>query len=439
MLFQSRSDRVRQIDGPNITLEETLRPLWKLTFYCGVSFDWCSPIICKSKYHIYRFSHYLSIALSFSLLVFLMLFELVQILRQIEKSSSIHGIVLNFMWFVPVPIALITQMNYIFGRKAFLNFFEDWSKIEKDISKTNFECTICDSKSIHWMVYFAYAGMTIASLVALGFEIRNKPEASYVLSTYQIIRETLPLPLVGAIHLLGIFLVWILMSLGDVVPAFVFYHAALSVTCFEKDVKAVFDNKFLATNEKKITSITENVNSSPYTITKDFFQSPLDLDTPIQLLWIRYENLSHMIGRANLLFGTSIVISHGGSILLITALLYSIFYNLEGALKNELTDSLITFIANLVAISFRFVVCTFMSSLLQRSVSKLRTSLNCLLGKYWHQITREDRDLLRSFLSRIQSDTLVASPLGIYNITVSTLLTVLGLVLSYVIVLLQSK
>jgi hypothetical protein len=47
--------------------------------------------------------------------------------------------------------------------------------------------------------------------------------------------------------------------------------------------------------------------------------------------------------------------------------------------------------------------------------------------------------LLRSFLWRLQADPLVAHPLGVYKVTPSVLLSVFGVIVSYVIVLLQSK
>jgi len=78
------------------------------------------------------------------------------------------------------------------------------------------------------------------------------------------------------------------------------------------------------------------------------------------------------------------------------------------------------------------------SSQLRQSVGKFRTALNDLLSKHWNRMTKGDRDLLRSFLWRLQSDPLVAYPLGVYKVTPSVLISVFGVVVSYAIVLLQS-
>jgi len=44
-----------------------------------------------------------------------------------------------------------------------------------------------------------------------------------------------------------------------------------------------------------------------------------------------------------------------------------------------------------------------------------------------------------AFLNQVQQDELAACPLGLYKVTPSILLTILSLILSYVIVLIQTK
>lgn len=439
MLFQPRNTKVCRVDkNSNVTLEETLRPLWKFTYYCGISLDWCSPIV--NKYRICKLTHYFSVVAIITLLVFMMLFELVQVFETIKLSSNIHGIVTNIIWLVPVPLVLITQINYLHARQKFLDFFEDWKKLERDFVRLSVcDGTICDSQVIHRAMYGLYAGMTLASLISLAFDMRNNPQATYLLSTYEIIRETIPLPVIAAIHLVTILIMWTLMSLGDVVPAFVYYHAALSVSYLERDVKTVFKKRILTEETKDISIIAKKISQNPPYTSLELPKTTLDLDAPIRLLWTRYENVYKMVERANMLFGGILVINQGASLFMTTILLYSVLYNLKDALKTQIAYQLVAYLFNYIAVMFRFISCTLITSHLERSASKLRNSLNYLLGKNWNQITKQDRDLVRSFLSRLQCDPLLACPLGLYNITASTLLTVLGLVVSYVIVLLQSN
>ena len=49
------------------------------------------------------------------------------------------------------------------------------------------------------------------------------------------------------------------------------------------------------------------------------------------------------------------------------------------------------------------------------------------------------RDIMLAFLNQVQQDELAACPLGLYKVTPSILLTILSLILSYVIVLIQTK
>jgi hypothetical protein len=164
-----------------------------------------------------------------------------------------------------------------------------------------------------------------------------------------------------------------------------------------------------------------------------------ELDIPIRRVWTRYENVGKMVSRADYLFGSFLVYGQVGNVFCMTILVYSVLYNLGDALKMRTVGPILSYILILTAVVFRFSSSVIISSQLHRSVSQFRTALNDLMSKHWNRITKGDRDLLRSFMWRIQSDPLVASPLGVYKVTPSVLLSVLSVVVSYVIVLLQSK
>ena len=57
---------------------------------------------------------------------------------------------------------------------------------------------------------------------------------------------------------------------------------------------------------------------------------------------------------------------------------------------------------------------------------------------HYDTLTKREHGLLRDFLSRLEHNHMAASPSGLYQITPTIFLTLLSLVVTYTIVLLQS-
>ena len=442
MLSRLRNQRIRKANGlvaTNITLDETLRPLWKLTYYCGILLDWCLPI-SKNDPRIFKFVRYVSIALLFSLLLAVTAFELIQLLLEIGNSSNIHAIIPLFLWFIPHFVSVIFYLNSLRQRKEFLDFFKDWRQLEMGIAHLNLNCIMCKSKKLHLMMYAIYVFIALAAASSVGFDMFNKPELSYLISTYPSVRQMIPLIVIGAVQMVSIILILIMTCLGDFIPSFTYYHAALAVSCLENDVKALFD-KHKDADGFCFRSLTDKLNADPLMKKSPSIESLIicELDIPIRRVWTRYENVGKMVSRADSLFGSFLIYGQVVAVFSTTILVYSVLYNLGDALRLRTVGQILSNIFILIGIVFRFSSSVIISSQLHRSVSKFRAALNYLMSKHWNRISKEDRDLLRSFMWSIQSDPLVASPLGVYKVTPSVLLSVFSVVVSYVIVLLQSK
>ncbi len=422
----------------NISLDEILRPLWELTHYCGILFDWCRPI-CKDNHRFYKIARY--ITLLFLLFFAIIAFEMVQLVRGIESAPNIHVMILNILWSVPPLVGFIVQEQFLRYRREFLRFFKDWRALEIEIVQLNPDCVMCQSRGMHLMMYAIHAVMTIAGLIALGLHIFNNSEAPYFISTYQIVRETIPPTLICLIHVTPVAFTFIFLIIADLVPSFTYYHAALAVNCLEKNM-VKFCSKHVSNN--RVLSLKSLANKQLSSQDLDYRKtlpelSPYELDGYVHLIWKKYDNIDRMVNRANSLFGTFWVCSQGVLIFMITALLYSVFYYLDDALKMQSIDQILPYLLNFVEFTFRLISGTLISSYLHQRTIQFRGTLNRLLNQHWYQLRKPDRELLRSFLSRLSTNHLVASPLDLYNITPSILLRVLGLVVSYVIVLLQSN
>lgn len=423
----------------NITLDETLRPLWKLTYYSGILLDWCRPI-SENNHRFWKASRYLCIVMCSFLLVFVFTFELAQIFIGIESALNVHLVILNIVWCIPGMVGVLIQEQFLRHRREFLAFFKGWRRLEIEITKLNPHCIMCKSRRIHLVMYTIHGGLAIAGLISLGFEIFNRPDATYLLSYYKTIRDSVPLLLICFVHLAVICLTLFLLTLSDLVTSFTYYHAGLAVDCLENFARTVFARGFNTEDRLFITTLDDNNQSENAckSLTKSS-SSSAEVRVSIQLIWARFDNIDQLINQANSLFGKFLVCSQGVSLFMITALLYSVFYYLGDALRLRSTVLILPYVMNFLGIGFRFISSMLISSQLHRSVGKFRMSLNYLLSQHWNQMSKQDRDLLRSFLSRLCTESLVACPLGLYNITPSILLSIVGLVASYVIVLLQSK
>lgn len=366
---------------------------------------------------------------------------MIQLVRGIESAPNIHVMIMNILWSVTPLVGFIVQEQFLRYRREFLRFFKDWRALEIEIAQLNPDCVMCQSRGMHLTMYAIHAVMSIAGLIALGLDIFNHPEAPYLISTYQIVRETIPPPLICLIHLTPVAFTFIFLIIADLVPSFTYYHAALAVNCLEKNM-VTFCSKHVSNN--RVLSLKSLANKQLSSKDLDYRKtlpetSPYELDGYVHLIWKKYDNIDRMVNRANSLFGTFWVCSQGVILFMITALLYSVFYYLDDALKMQSIDQILPYLLNFVEFTFRLISGTLISSHLHKRTIQFRGTLNRLLNQHWDQLSKPDRELLRSFLSRLSTDHLVASPLDLYNITPSILLSVLGLVVSYVIVLLQSK
>ncbi len=140
------------------------------------------------------------------------------------------------------------------------------------------------------------------------------------------------------------------------------------------------------------------------------------------------------VGRANSLFGVVLFLNHGMRLLVICIMLYSVLYLLQ---SSPVTAGI--YLINFCIHLYELVTSTLLTAQLFRASDHLHSHLAVLLTCYWDSIPNEKRKLLVHFNGRLQTDPLAATPLGLYNVTPSLLLTVASLAVTYVTILLQSK
>ena len=149
---------------------------------------------------------------------------------------------------------------------------------------------------------------------------------------------------------------------------------------------------------------------------------------------VSYDVVSKLVKRANQLFGALMIFNHGTVLFMLVTLFYSIFYQLQ----RSPIDSLI-YLGGSFSYLYQLLVGHLLAAQLFSSSKKLNLSLSSLLAKYSVQLSKEDYCVASNFLIHLQEDQLAARPLDLYSISYSNLLTITGLVITYVIVLLQTS
>jgi len=407
------------------SLDKTLQPIWKLTYKTGILLDWLhNP--SKKENVIIATIRYLSITAVFLLLSFIMVFELIQLFFGIGTMERMHFIVLNLIWLSVTPLPVMTMLCYIFNRQAYITFFQDWARLEPKI---------CNSRKMHYFIYSGYILIATASSISFIVDIYYHPNGSYLISSYPILVKNLKFPTLAIVHITAIIFQWVLYSLNDLVPAFVYYHQSLALKRIEKDLISIFGRLVPSEN-------IYNKDNNPFIGSRIIISEEKKDLMSVHHLWTRFENVALMVGRANQLFGRLILVGHASILFMMCILFYECIYHLtyDFTSINYGPVKMGSFLTNLVAYTFRLTSCTLLAARVQQNSVRIRNTMTWHLSQYLDLIPIKDRDVLILFNSRLQQqDTLAASPLDLYNINSSILLSIMGIIGSYVAILLQSK
>jgi hypothetical protein len=269
-------------------------------------------------------------------------------------------------------------------------------------------------------MYVSYFVITCGCLLGFHLDALRSSNASFMLSHYKILRETLTIPFVVTIHLIAISLVWVSFSLLDIVPAIIFYSASKQIQFIEQELKNDFGFGLL--------NVCENVSLLS---TKQF---KTEFCIRLRNTWFKYETLFNLIEEANRTFGILMFINHGIKFSLTCTLTSMALSTTKDAEVDKLAvlTTAFTFV-------FRFLTGLLPTAKLHSSSSNLRATASSLMSKHCYKMTKEERSFAFLFIHRLQNHQLAACPLNLYYVTYSILLNVFTLTVSYVIILVQLK
>ena len=398
-------------------LERSLAPLWKLTYYSCLMFDWCKPI---QKGHLSTILRRILIFVSFIILFYLIANSICELITTImNANATLRDILILLVTDADLPLTLITWATYLVRRNELLIFFRDWSLLEKQQKVVDYT----EVKRLAKILYFIYFGlscsMAISMVVMLAIFIHggnhpSKESHDLLLYYYPNLSHTFYNFILHCLFFINTMWMIIFIAIIDIVPILVYYHAAKLIDSLENEIRQLRDS----------TKVLSIVNLKR------------EMSREIQSIWVRFERIRAMIGRANDLFGPTIILNHGGMFYVNCTIAFCLFDMLKDP---EEAGGFPSFVIGFFFFATRFYFGVYFMSQVYCSTGRLVASVSELSAQWCNSPVENDRHVIRSFLGRIQNIRLAACPSGYYDITPSILLTLLSLTISYIIVLLQTK
>jgi len=330
------------------------------------------------------------------------IFEFVQLLlAMLKEQSSVQPITPNILWFCNYPLNVTVFFRFLSHRKEFLSFFDDFAVLEQDnpIQSISIKQSY---RRVYRNVYIIYVLQNIALIAAVGVIMFSELDASYLLSYYPILRETLTTPAVITFHWISVAIWSFHLTLSNLVPAWTFYHCGIKLEslAFEAEL-----------NSTKSNSLN------------------------IKMIHSRFENVCQMAEKANRLFGSLIVVDHLSTLFMTCVLSYTVLSRI-GRTDLGTGVNLVDFVS-LIFFIVRFTIPVLMMGHLRTGFDRLRKAI---VGVFINNDSNPE--IMKQaflFLTKIKESQSAARPLNLYDITPSTLLSFASLTVSYIIVLLQSS
>ena len=403
-MLQQRATPVKALPGNNKNivdpLEKSLKPLWLISHYTGIIPDWFKDLNPnKSRFAIV--AAWIIVSVYAFLLISGFGFEFYQLLLELGKpNATINSVMPNLFWFSNYPSGIVALIKFVTKRSELLFFFKTWDQLERQILFV----PKCSAKRCY-AVYGIYILVCIFGSISSAFLALNDLKASYLISFYSKVKEMLTIPGVLVYHAASWYTMWYLVILMDLAPAWTFYHAS------------------------------EILKSLAIEIEKYFLISPKGFISKVsgfQQIRIRYDTLSRLMKDANDMFGHLLVVGHGTMFLMICTELYMVVTTVGNH-----DWSCWIHLCLMLNYVVRLLVTFSLAGRMEESSNKLRLTvaeaLNC------EQMSPEDYKNSKLFLIRLRESPLVANPLDLYKIKPSLLLVIANLIISYVVILVQSK
>lgn len=115
-------------------LEKSWSPLWMMTYYMGLMFDWCRRIPNQSR--LVNCFRCLIIFFSFAVLLYSLSFSFYGLAQLIiDPTTKFSKIVLLVLISFEMPIIIYVWFHFLYNKTAIQVFFSDWKRMEEHHKK----------------------------------------------------------------------------------------------------------------------------------------------------------------------------------------------------------------------------------------------------------------------------------------------------------------
>jgi len=317
---------------------------------------------------------------------------------------------MSIIWFSAIPIAIQVKFFFLFRSEKCLDFFEKFKKMEDNLK--NYLPSQHDRlKNDRRVIYGLLFSSVLLTLIGLAGAILIYPHSPRSYTSNHYLKSLFGPHFLVFVSLLTNFAVIFFVLMGEMVPTFVYYHSGITLFAIGQEIES----------QHRRNSTSEN---------------------SILTIWSHYNQVRELATKADQLFGSLVVTNIGFRFALICTCAYSaLYYVFQNNLRSPVDNSrpvAIILSTNLVVFIVQLSTNVIFSSNLGRASENLKQVTGNMHQSYWKLMTPETREVFRAFRSEQEKD-LVACPLNLFNITPSLLLNMAGLIVTYVIVLLQAK
>jgi len=296
-------------------------------------------------------------------------------------EASFQQVVASVIAACNQPIVILTWLHFLTGRVKFQAFFRDWKKFEQQGDTGTHYLEHGKLKRISFILHFVYftAGITIFfvfSAVILTMDVRKENE--FIVKYYP---DILDLVLVDFwlrfSHLIVVLLSLIFIPLIEIAPVLVYYHISKMINAIEVQLNSLINPAIL-------------------------------------------------------------VLNHGVTFFTLCSTVFSLLNMIRQPHEREyLPIFVVSFLFNPARILFSLL----MISKVHKAAGSLLSTVACISARTWcpSLVSSSPDCIIQCFLHRLQNTKLAATPSDLYQIRPSILLTLLGLIVTYTIILLQSN
>lgn len=277
-----------------------------------------------------------------------------------------------------------------------------------------------------YLIYLLTVCLSVAMVIVviLDFPILSfLPSSNQPASSKFLVSSSLPL--ICIIFAVSLFYAWNLSAASDLVPSMIYYHLAVEL---EQIAKLLQESSLYNVDP------VSNVHSTELST---FIQmQPCDAND-VHKIWFYYEAVRSLVDETNTVFGLMVLLNHGAMFFVASSNVFAILRWYQGMSWLLLLVNGSNAASTILRVSTTILLC----SRLSKAGEQLQTHISRHLAGSWFRMepTNDRQFYLATFLIRVQDKGTVASPFGLYPIKSSMLLTMWSLLVTYLIVLLQSS